>query len=389
MNEDLKNHRAWEMLDEALFVSSHVKDEDRSRGETDWENVYPVSLEETDRMEELVRKAVEAADDPREENFTNRVEELRDVVDYSRKRHRTWKWAIIGGAVLAAAFFWWCTSDNEEDVNQAKQVVAKVEAWAETDTTVAYEKVPSDYAYDYSGRYNSAAAYKMYNLILYKSRAEDKTKSAKANTLMADTAGTKEAKKQYLKYADQCTQDAADAMKEYKKTEKMGFKQLKKEALKETKETLSYRNSARNSTMRWTVFLCILIPLYIISGYAYGYVITAHRRRQNILDKIQTWGFAIGGFFFGTGFAMSLLPDYDVITTYSNGSKERHTESDPANILVIGLKLALMIIGAFIFSFICVLIMTVQTISGLKNNFNWQPLIAKVKEQAQKAGKKQ
>lgn len=387
MNEDLKNHRAWEMLDEALFVSSHIKAEERDRGETDWDNVYPVSAEETDRMEELLNKAVEAADDPQDENFRNRVDDLREIIDYSRTRHRTWKWAIIGGAVLAAAFFWWCNSSNEDDVNEAKSLVAKVEAWEKSDTTIAYDCVPA--SVDYGSRYNSAAAYKLYQLSHYKSQAESSAKYAQECTQKADTASTKEAKKKFLDRADESTQRAADAMKEYKEMEQMEYKDIKKTALQETNKSLGYKNSAKNSTLRWMIFLCVLIPLYIISGYSLGYVITAHRKRQNFLDKLQTWGFAIGGFFFGAGFAMSLLPEYKVTTTYSNGHKETSTEPNMANIIVLGLKIGLMIVGAFVFSFVSVLIMTVQTISGLKNNFNWQPLISKAKQQAEQIKNKQ
>lgn len=384
MSEEMKNLKAWKLLDEALFVSSHVKAKDRDKGETDWKNVYPISLEETDRMEELVNEAREVVEDPHDEDFFRRVNELEDIIDYSRTKHRTWKWAIIGGAILAAAFFWWCTSDNEEDVAKAQNTVTQVEAWTESDTTLTYEKVPEgSYSY-YEARYYSAAYYKLYNLASHKDAIESGIKNAEYYKQKADTASTDKAKKSYLKNAESCTKNAEEAKEEYKRIEKMGYKDLKKEALKEAKKTLGYKNDARNSTMRWTIFLCILIPLYIISGYSYGYVISAHRRRHGFLDTIQRWGFAIGGFFFGTGFAMSLLPDYEVITTYSSGRKERTTEMNPANILMIGLKIGLMIAGAFIFSFICVLIMTIQTISGLKDNFNWQPLINKTKEQVHK-----
>ena len=63
--EEQKNLAAWECLDQALFTSSHVKAKDMEKGSTDWDNVYPVSKEETDKMEALVDEAVRKADDPR------------------------------------------------------------------------------------------------------------------------------------------------------------------------------------------------------------------------------------------------------------------------------------------------------------------------------------
>ena len=43
------------------------------------------------------------------------------------------------------------------------------------------------------------------------------------------------------------------------------------------------------------------------------------------------------------------------------------------------IKMGLMIAGVVIFCFVSVLIMTVETITGLKRNFDWSPVAAKVK----------
>lgn len=52
-----KNYEAWGYLDQALFTSSHVKAKDIEMGSTDWDNVYPTSPEEIDRMEDLIQQA--------------------------------------------------------------------------------------------------------------------------------------------------------------------------------------------------------------------------------------------------------------------------------------------------------------------------------------------
>ncbi len=49
MIDEQKNLAAWECLDQALFTSSHLKAKDMEKGSTDWDNVYPVSKEETRR----------------------------------------------------------------------------------------------------------------------------------------------------------------------------------------------------------------------------------------------------------------------------------------------------------------------------------------------------
>jgi hypothetical protein len=76
---------------------------------------------------------------------------------------------------------------------------------------------------------------------------------------------------------------------------------------------------------------------------------------------------------------MSLLPDYKVKTTYSDGSTSTHTESDPGNIIIIVLKIGLMIVGAFIFCFVSSVIMTVETAYGIFENFNWSGWFKKIK----------
>ena len=369
MNEDLKNHRAWAMLDEALFVSSRVKKEEREAGETDLENVYPVSLEETDRMEELVEKAKKAADDPQDERFRERVEELTDIVKYSRKRHRTWKWQIIAGALIAAAVFWYFKGEKDDALNEAQQEMEMVKNWTESDTTIAYNACKTNVNY-YKVLYKSAVDWKQYKLSSLKSRREPSLSSEKDYRQKADTAKMEKNKKAYLRNADESAQRAANYLKEYETMNKMDFKEVKQKALDEAERRVNYKSSSRNSTLLWTIFLSILIPLYIISGYSYGYVITSHRKQQRLLDRIQRWGFA-----------MSLLPDNEVTTHYSDGTTTKHTEGNVGNIVLIALKVGLMIAGAFIFSFVCVLIMTVQTISGLKNNFNWKPLLDKMKKQ--------
>ena len=278
MNEDLKNHRAWAMLDEALFVSSHVKKEEREAGEANLENVYPVSLEETDRMEELVEKAKKAADDPQDERFRERVEELTDIVKYSRKRHRTWKWQIIAGALIAAAVFWYFKGEKDDGLNEAQQEMEMVKNWTESDTTIAYNACKTNVNY-YKVQYNSAVDWKQYKLSSLKSSREASLRYEKEYRQKADTAKMEKNKKAYLRNADERAQSAANYLKKYETVNKMDFKEVKQMALDEAEGRVNYKSSSRNSTLLWTIFLSILIPFYIISSYSYRYLITAHLKQ--------------------------------------------------------------------------------------------------------------
>lgn len=135
------NLDAWDCLDQALFVSSHVSASDAAAGETDWENVYPVSEDEIDTMEDLVNQAEQKADDPTDSNYRTRVNELRDVISYSRAKHRTWKWSLIFGAIISACIMWYYGMDNQDRANREAKDIALIESWQKQDTVIFFAKL--------------------------------------------------------------------------------------------------------------------------------------------------------------------------------------------------------------------------------------------------------
>lgn len=46
-----------------------------------WDNVYPTTREETDRMEQLLDEAERVADAPNEDDYSQRLHDLREVED--------------------------------------------------------------------------------------------------------------------------------------------------------------------------------------------------------------------------------------------------------------------------------------------------------------------
>ena len=392
MEENQTSTKAWELLDEALFTSKHVKDRDIKAGSTDWENVYPTSLEETDKMDALMDEAEKEAGSQRDADFNERLAELRDITEWSRKRHKTWKWSLIAGALLSVAIFWYFNNDNEEDVKAAKEVVASVENWVECDTTITYKQVErnsyGDYQSYYRIRLRNAKWYKAYLLNKAKYEELSSLDRVKEYRLRADTATTDKRKEWYLKAAKDCEERAKEYRTMFDEQSKMGFEDIKKLALEDVGGTLKRHESSKSTTTGWIIYLVILIPLYIISGYAYGYMITRHRRQRSIMNTLQKWGYRAAVFFFGTGLAMNLLPDNIVKYQYSNGATSTEREANVMNIIVIALKVGLVVLGVIIFCFTAVFIMTIETITGLMRNFNWAPLINKAKGQAAKLGEK-
>jgi hypothetical protein len=126
------------------------------------------------------------------------------------------------------------------------------------------------------------------------------------------------------------------------------------------------------------IYLFILIPLYIITGYPRGYTLTKSRKRTGCLTAFRKIGFGLATFFFGTGLAMSFLPDDVVKYHYSDGHTETRTEGNAGNFLILFMKFGLMIVGAFLFAFVASFIMTIETALGLFRNFDWTAIFRKI-----------
>lgn len=383
MMDEQKNLAAWECLDQALFTSSHVKAKDMEKGSTDWDNVYPVSKEETDKMKNLVDEAVRKADDPSDSFFRERVSDLREIISYSYSKHRTWKWSLIFGSIIAACIFWYFGNQDKEDAQKYAKYVTLVENWKKADTTITYDKLDasSELSYQlYERRVQSANAYKLMKLHDLKRNAESYREGMKTAKHSADTAKLDKNIESYKKRMAECEEKMEKYQDEFDEVADMDFDEIQKMALKDTQGLVDDINDSASTKTGWMIYLIILIPLYIISGYPRGYVISAHRRQHGFMRTLQKIGFAVASFFFGSGLLMSLLPDSIVEYHYTSGRVETRNEGNPVNIVILGIKFGLMIAGVLIFCFVSVLIMTIETISGLKRNFNWAAMLNKGKK---------
>lgn len=383
MMDEQKNLAAWECLDQALFTSSHVKAKDMEKGSTDWDNVYPVSKDETDKMKDLVDEAVRKADEPSDSFFRERVSDLREIISYSYSKHRTWKWSLIFGSIIAACIFWYFGNQDKEDAQKYAKDVTLVENWKKADTTITYDKLDasSELSYQlYERRVQSANAYKLMKLHDLKRNAESYREGMKTAKHSADTAKLDKNIESYKKRMAECEEKMEKYQDEFDEVADMDFDEIQKMALKDTQGLVDDINDSASTKTGWMIYLIILIPLYIISGYPRGYVISAHRRQHGFMRTLQKIGFAVASFFFGSGLLMSLLPDSIVEYHYTSGRVETRNEGNPVNIVILGIKFGLMVAGVLIFCFVSVLIMTIETISGLKRNFNWAAMLNKGKK---------
>ena len=95
------NEKAYELLDAAMMTSSHITKEDENQQTVNIDDVYPCTEAECDEMDRLLDCAQAAVQDPNDEFFKERYEELREIVSWSRKKHWTFKWSLIAGCILS------------------------------------------------------------------------------------------------------------------------------------------------------------------------------------------------------------------------------------------------------------------------------------------------
>lgn len=380
------NAEAYGLLDAAMRTSSHLTEEDRNGDSVTIDDIYPCTEVECDEMDALLDKAERAAADKNDSFFRERLGELRDIVAWSRKKHWTFKWSLIAGCVLAIFGMMYLQSDAEQTAANKQGQVAKVEAWTEQDTTIAYEASPSEYIYN--APMHSANAHKANRLAMIKHRVVGFEERIADYQNQLDTCTIEAHRKGYEANLKDNKESMEKARKEYDKVNDMDFADYKKMVLKDMQASADNASSHSSWMYFWLVYVIILIPAYIFYSHQYGYNITRHRTEMKVLGGIQKVFFGIAAFFLGSGLAMSLLPDYEVTTIYGDGHKEKSTESNPMNFVILAIKFVMMFIGLLIFAITSVFIMTYVTIMAIKRDHDWAKVSAAVAAQGKKAMKK-
>ena len=106
-----------------------------------------------------------------------------------------------------------------------------------------------------------------------------------------------------------------------------------------------------------------------------------YENESAFLEKLRNWGYSIAGGLFGAGLMMQFLPSYVVTTRWSDGRTTKHTEEDPANFIIMGIKFALFVAALFVLCFTSFAIMAYSTVTGLYRNYQWKQNFDKIKEQ--------
>lgn len=379
------NTLAWELLWKASTTSGHVKDKEAENGRIeDFDDIYPISPEECDEMQSYLDQAIVAsnggAGDP---ELSSRIDELQDIINWSKKRHWNFQWLLIAGCFITLCFIWYSHNDAQETTTRRQHELEQVKAWAKVDTTLTWEQVPYMDVVPYEWRSEGTAKYKAWLLCTAKHNYEKAIEYEKQYKAKLDTASTDRLKEIFTKDIKRNQEDQKRYKAEFEEYAKMDAETIHKDAIERFEGSLERSQSGEGAILRWLLFFVILIPLYIFAERPYGWMESRHRTEKKVLGWIQKIGIGMASFFFGTGLMMSLLPDYIVETHYSGGRVEKHRESDPVNVAILALKVGLMILGVIIFCSISVLLTVYATFVGLKRNYEWSTIFAAAKNKVQ------
>lgn len=379
--EHLDNDEAYMLLDAAMSTSSHITEEDRNGDSVVIDNIYPCTAAECDEMDNLLNQAEKAVNDKNDGFFYERLNELRRIVSWSRKKHWTFKWGLIGGCVLAILGMFWMRNDAKKDAARDAKRVAVVENWVEQDTTIAYEKCTSEFLLE---DLSTANICKKVELSQIKNEIVGEENSIKTWQHKADTTKSDHDKKVYQNYIKNTTEKMKKNRELYDKVNSMSFSEYKEHVLggKEEKAAQSEKHSFW--MYFWLIYVIVLIPAYIYYSHQYGYNITRYREETRVLGGIQKVFFAIASFFLGASLAMALLPGYEVTTIYADGHREKRHEENYGNFIILALKAILLFIGLLIFAITSVFIMTYVTLMSIKRNYAWSKVATLTKQAVNK-----
>lgn len=373
------NDEAYELLWEATCVSSHVDKVDQAAGRTDEDNVYPTTAAEVAAMGELISQAEAALKEPDEE-FSQRVAELRSIVEWSSKRHWKLNWQVIVGVIISVFVLQMCVDSKQSDVMKVENLAVQVNKWAEEPlTALDIESLKDNGNIDYStDSYSSAALWHKNRQIAaangyYRALATiaDCQEALKDKSMAKELRGSKE------KQLKEANKKKKELLKRFNKLRKADFDDVRKMALKEIDSKISERKADARFVKFWNLFFLLLIPVYIFAARPYGYTISRYRREADNLGKIEKIGLWLSGGLLSAGAGIGFV---DIVTKWSDGSVTR--SDDGTGPIRLAIKVGLFVGAVLVFCGVSCFLMLYATITGLIRNYDWR----EVKRQAIEAG---
>lgn len=379
------NAKAYEYMVEAMSVSAKYMGQKTIDKETRLDDVYPTSLEETMKMDELLDKSERAVQDENDEEYNKMITELRGIVGWSRRRHFNFSWLIILGSLFTIFFMVHHFGGMRSKLHRYEYYMNKVKAWSLDPDSITLDMANDTLSRYYYGdvAYDKPIYYKAFRLKTDAEWLRDYEESVRDNRYSMDTAQSRSDKKYFKKEYEK----AEKRVKFYTKLldeeqNEWDFKDFQKDALKRLKA--SYRETMKTAIGFWFMqfLFLMLIPLYIFANHSWGYVITKYREENSKLEEIKMWTFVLAAGMIGAAASIKLLPGKWVTVLYNNGYSETRYEDNPANTGKYTLKAVLVALALLAIIVVSFGILVYSTWVGLKRNYDWKAIYKGAKEKA-------
>lgn len=364
-NED-QNIEAYKLLWDACCVSSHMDEVKRHSSNVDDDDIYPTSVAETEKMEELVNQAAQAVKNPDNE-INARISELRQIIDWSKSRHWKLNWTVIIGVIVSVFILNMCADDKQGDVNKVNDTIEKIKNWQNENISIEMEKfkgakwvIPHD-AYatakvwkENSLRNTAIDYYTALNNIEYNTAELEKHKGDNLKDFYeGELENAKKKSKEKLEY--------------YNKLNNADFEEVKEMALAEIDVKLEEKEADAGWIKFWNYFFLLLIPVYIFAARPHGYTISRYRREASTLGTIEKIGLWLSGGLMAAGAGIGFV---DIVTKWSDGSVTR--SDDGTGVIRLLFKVGFFVAAVLVFCAVSCFLMLYATITGLIRNYNWK-----------------
>ena len=372
------NAEAYNYMVEAMAVSANFMDTTIDDEGVQLDDVYPTSRNEVVRMDALLDQSERAVEDPSDEEYNKMITALRGIVGWSMKKHFNFSWGIIFGTLITVFAVIYVAGEASSGKATAKADMQAIDKWdAKTDTITLEAAMDS---LKNGVKVDRPIYYKARKLQYANERIEAYQNDLATNQAHLDTATTKDNRSYYKERVKANQQDLKREQDKQKEISKWSLKDAKKDAYKDAKAF--YRIASTWTLIAWIfafVFI-LLIPLYIYANHSYGYMLTKYREESAILNKIKEFGYSAFIGLLGASLVMKFLPETIVTTYYSDGSTSTRSESNPTNMFIAMMKIALLIAAFVVLAVVSTGILIYSTVVGLKRNHDWKAIYEQAKE---------
>lgn len=333
------NYEAWKYLHSSMCTPDFNKDNHIRTGKYKY-MLYPVCMDEVNEMEKRLNLA-ELSQQVEDDRFSAILNEMKSIVKWSKTKHFNCSFLIlISFYLLMPLYFLLCggVSDRKaNNVEDLRNTLLVVNAWNDKDTTLTPEQ-SYEYKYTYDESLKSPTSYKYYYLYQIAHQIKQNRDDLSCNN--------SENKDKVQKQLD-------ENLKEFDHRNSQTTKELKEQIVESIEDQISEQEFVENKVKLVSYILYLLLPLYLLSCYQYGYNINRFLQFRESIHKLC---------FIGSGVVAvgAAMPSYVEKVRYSDGSSSTN---------VVSPGLPVMAIGFLTIVFCSSLALFILTINGLYYNY--------------------